>query len=81
MPELHDAYAFSLCDAVDGYLQVKLDDQFHSGWLIQVTPRAISTTLSPDKFQRGHSDALSCLGGVMRVADDDLSYGKRETAK
>ena len=86
LPKLSHAKIFSLCDAKDGFLQVKIDDESSElttfwtpfgkyRWLRM--PFGLSS--SPEEFQRRLSDALTGLEGVMIVADDILIHGKGET--
>ena len=83
LSELCDAKVFSLCDAKDGFLQIKLSETSSDlttfwtpfgkyKWLRM--PFGLSS--SPEEFQRRLSDALSGLKGVTVVADDILIYGK-----
>ena len=83
LSELDDAKVFSLCDAKDGFLQIKLSEKSSDlttfwtpfgkyKWLRM--PFGLSS--SPEEFQRRLSDALSGLQGVTVVADDILIYGK-----
>ena len=79
LSELHGARVFSLCDAQDGFLQVKLSEESSdlttfwtpfgkNKWLRM--PFGLSS--SPKEFQRRLSDALDGLSGVTVVADDIL---------
>jgi hypothetical protein len=88
LSELDGAKVFSLCDAKDGFLQVKLSDQSSDlttfwtpfgkyKWLRM--PFGLSS--SPEEFQRRLSDALNGLQGITVVADDILIYGKGTTYK
>ena len=83
LSELNGAKVFSLCDAKDGFLQIKLSEKSSDlttfwtpfgkyKWLRM--PFGLSS--SPEEFQRRLSDALSGLEGVTVVADDILIYGK-----
>ena len=82
LPELSGAKYFSLCDARDGFLQVKLSAKSSDyttfwgptaryKWLRM--PFGIST--APEEFQRRLTQALHGLTGVKVVADDILIYG------
>ena len=86
LSDLDGAKVFTLCDAKDGFLQVKLSDASSDlttfwtpfgkyKWLRM--PFGLSS--SPEEFQRRLSDALSGLKGVRVVADDILIYGKGAT--
>ena len=86
LSELDGARVFSLCDAKDGFLQIKLSEKSSDlttfwtpfgkyKWLRM--PFGLSS--SPEEFQRRLSDALSGLKGVTVVADDILIYGKGST--
>jgi len=83
LPELDGAKFFSLCDAKDGFLQVKLDNEssdFTTFWTtygkykwLQM-PFGLSSSL--EEIERRLSDAFAGLSGMMIVADDILVYGK-----
>ena len=86
LSKLNGARVFSLCDAKDGFLQVKLSENSSDlttfwtpfgkyKWLRM--PFGLSS--SPEEFQRRLSDALAGLSGVTVVADDILIYGKGKT--
>ena len=72
-----------LCDAKDGFLQVKLDDE-SSDLTTFWTPygkykwlrMAFGLVSSSEESQRRLSEALDGLSGVTVVADDILIYGK-----
>lgn len=83
LSELDGAKVFSLCDAKDGFLQIKLSPDSSDlttfwtpfgkyKWLRM--PFGLSS--SPEEFQRRLSEALEGLEGVTVVADDILIYGK-----
>lgn len=81
--ELADAKVFSLCDAKDGFLQIKLDE-VSSDLTTFWTPygkykwlrMAFGLVSSSEEFQRRLSEALNGLTGITVVADDILIYGK-----
>ncbi|KAL5479357.1 hypothetical protein EMCRGX_G022870 [Ephydatia muelleri] len=86
LPKLKGAKIFSLLDAKDGFLQVKLTDRSSylttfwgpSGrfrWLRM--PFGISSV--PEEFQRRLQGALHGLSGVAVVADDVLVFGVGST--
>eukprot|EP00731_Ephydatia_muelleri_P024692 Em0016g963a len=86
LPKLKGAKIFSLLDAKDGFLQVKLTDRSSylttfwgpSGrfrWLRM--PFGISS--APEEFQRRLQGALHGLSGVAVVADDVLVFGVGST--
>ena len=77
---------FTVLDAKDGYLQVKLDEEsakmttFHTPfgrykWLRM--PFGLSS--AAEQFQRLVYDVIGDLDGVETIADDLLVYGTRET--
>ena len=83
LPQLAEAKMFSLCNAKDGFLQVKLSDKSshlttfwtpYGRYKWKRMPFGIST--APEEFQRRLSSALKGLKGVSVVADDILIYGK-----
>ena len=86
LPQLAEAKMFSLCDAKDGFLQVKVSDKSshlttfwpppYGRYKWKRMPFGIST--APEEFQRRLSSALKKLKGVSVVADDLLIYGKDE---
>ena len=86
LPTLKDANIFSLVDANDGFLQVKLSEQ--SSYLTTFwtpcgkfrwlrMPFGISS--SPDESQRRLQEALEGLEGISTVADDILIVGRGQT--
>ena len=84
--KLKDAKIFSLVDAKDGFLQVKLTNE--SSYLTTFwTPfgkyrwlrMAFGLTSSPEEFQRRLQLALDGLDGIFIVADDILIIGRGET--
>lgn len=88
LPELDKAKIFSLCDAKDGFLQVKLADSTsdlttfwtpYGRYKWNRMPFGIST--APEEFQRRLSNALGGLPGIQVVADDILIYGKGATVE
>ena len=83
LPQLAEAKMFSLCDAKDGFLQVKVSDKSshlttfwtpYGRYKWKRMPFGISTAI--EEFQRRLSSALKGLKGVSVVADDILIYGK-----
>ena len=83
LPQLAEAKVFSLCDAKDGFLQVKLSEKSshlttfwtpYGRYKWKRMPFGIS--IAPEEFQRRLSTALEGLEGVSVVADDILIYGK-----
>ena len=83
LPQLAEAKVFSLCDAKDGFLQVKLSEKSshlttfwtpYGRYKWKRMPFGIST--APEEFQRRLSTSLEGLKGVSVVADDILIYGK-----
>ena len=83
MPILKDAKIFSLVDAKDGFLQVKLTNE--SGYLTTFwnpfgkyrwLRMAFGLTSSPEEFQRRLQLALD---GIFIVADDIFIIGRGET--
>ena len=83
LPQLAEVKMFNLCDATDGFLQVKLSDKSshlttfwtpYGRYKWKRMPFGIST--APEEFQRRISCALKGLKGVPFVADDILIYGK-----
>jgi len=86
LSKLDGARVFSLCDAKDSFLQIKLSKK-SSDLTTFWTPfgkykwlrRPFGLSSSPEEFQRRLSDALSGLGGLTVVADDILIYGKGAT--
>ena len=86
LPKLKGAKIFSLLDAKDGFLQVKLTDRSSylttfwgpSGWFRWLRmPFGISS--APEEFQRRLQGALHGLSGVAVVADDVLVFGVGST--
>lgn len=86
MPNLSKATIFSVCDAKDGFLQVRLDDYssklttFHTPfgryrWLR--LPFGVAS--APEEFQRRTHEILEGLHGVYAIADDILVTGSGET--
>ena len=83
---LTDAKIFSLVDAKDGFLQVKLSEQ--SSYLTTFwTPcgkflwlrMSFGISSSPEEFQRWLQVALDGLEGISTVADDILIVGRGQT--
>lgn len=83
LPQLNAARYFTLCDAKQGFLQVKLADKstdLTTFW----TPKGrykflrmpFGISSAPEEFQRRLADALQGLDGVSVVADDILVYGR-----
>ena len=86
LPKLKDAKIFSLVDAKDCFLQVKLTNE--SSYLTTFwTPlgkyrwlrMTFGLTSSPEEFQRRLQLALDGLDGIFIVADDILIIGRGET--
>lgn len=86
LPQLTNAKIFSLCDAKDGFLQIKLTErssQLTTFWTPygrykwKRMPFGIKS--SPEEFQRRLTNALENLTGVTVVADDILIYGCGDT--
>lgn len=86
LPELHAAKIFSVCDAKDGYLQVRLDEASSDlttfwtpfgryKWLR--LPFGISS--APEEYQRRLHELLEGLPGVEVIADDILVFGCGDT--
>ena len=86
LPQLADAKMFSLCDAKDGFLQVKLSDKsshpttfwtpygrYKWKWM------SFGISTAPEEFQRRLSSTLKGFKGVSVVADDTLLCGKDQT--
>ena len=86
LPELTGAKIFSILDAKDGFLQIRLSE--HSSklttfwgpdgryrWLQM--PFGLSS--APEEFQRRLQGALHGIQGVVVVADDILVFGKGKT--
>ena len=86
LPKLKDAKIFSLVDANDGFLQVKLTNEssyLTTFWTLFGKYRwlrmAFGLTSSPEEFQRRLQLALEGLDGICVVADDILIIGRGET--
>jgi len=86
LPTLKDAKIFSLVDAKDGFLQVKLSEA--SSYLTSFwTPAGkfrwlrmpFGLSSSPEEFQRRLQQALEGLDGISTVADDILIVGRGKT--
>lgn len=86
MPKLTKARVFSVADAKDGFLQVRLDKQ--SSFLTTFyTPFGLYRWLrmpfgiksAPEEFQRRLDENLEGLENVAVIADDILIYGTGET--
>ncbi|RLJ22814.1 hypothetical protein DJ031_00215, partial [bacterium endosymbiont of Escarpia laminata] len=86
LPTLTNAKIFSLVDAKDGFLQVKLTDE--SSYLTTFwTPAGkyrwlrmpFGISSSPEEFQRRLQQALEGLEGISTVADDILIVGRGQT--
>ena len=86
LPELAQAKIFSLCDAKDGFLQIKLSEA-SSDLTCFWTPfgrykwkrMPFGITSAPEEFQHRLSNVLDGLPGVTVVADDILIYGKGDS--
>ena len=87
-PELAKVRVFTICDAKDGFLQIRLDETsskyttFHTPfgryrWLRM--PFGISS--APEEFQRRTIEILEGLNGVYAIADDCLIVGSGETVE
>ena len=86
LSELDRAKVFSLCDAKDGFLQVKLtpvSSDLTTFWTLfgkyKWLRMPFGLSSSPEEFQRRLSETLEGLEGVTVVADDILIYGKGST--
>ena len=86
LSELHGAKVFSLCDAKDGFLQIKLasaSSDLTTFWTpfgrFKWLRMPFGLASSPEEFQRRLSESLEGLEGVTVVADDILIYGKGPT--
>ena len=86
LPELTNAKVFSLLDAKDGFLQVRLSDQssfLTTFWGPTCRFRWLrllfGLSSAPEEFQRRLQAALYGIDGVAVVADDILIYGKGNT--
>ena len=86
LPKLEKAKCFSLVDAKDGFLQVKLSEntkRLTTFW----TPLGrfcwnrmpFGLSSSPEEFQRWLHQALDGLEGIEVIADDILVYGCGDT--
>ena len=83
---LKDAKIFSLVDAKDGFLQVKLSEQssylttfWTPGGKFRWLRMPFGISSSPEEFQRRLQEALEGLEGISTVADDILIVGRGET--
>ena len=85
-PSLSKAKVFTICDAKDGFLQVKLDNEsskyttFHTPfgryrWVR--LPFGIAS--APEEFQRRTLEIIEGLKGVFVIADDCLIVGEGDT--
>ena len=86
LPQLAQAKTFSLLDAKDGFLQVKLSERssyYTTFWGPQARYRWLrmpfGLSSAPEEFQRRLQETLHGLDGVSVVADDALVYGCGET--
>ena len=77
---------FSLLDAKDGFLQVKLSETssflktfWGAGHKYRWLRMPFGISSAPEGFQRRLQDALHGLEGVAVVADDTLVYGTGKT--
>ena len=86
LPTIQGAKVFSLVDAKDGFLQVKLSEE--SSYLTTFwTPHGryrwcrmpFGLSSSPEEFQRRLTEALEGLKGIAVVADDILIVGRGNT--
>ena len=86
LPRLSKAKVFSVVDAKDGFLQIKLDNQ--SSYLTTFyTPFGLYRWLrmpfglksAPEEFQRRLDECLEGLKNVAVIADDILIYGTGNT--
>ena len=82
LPNLKEAKLFSLLDAKDGFLQIKLSERssfLTTFWGPQGRYRWLrlrfGVSSAPEEFQRRLQQALHGLTGVAVVADDILVYG------
>lgn len=83
LPQLNDAHFFSLCDAKNGFLQVKLAESstdLTTFWTpagrYKYLRMPFGISSAPEEFQRRLADTLQGLSGVTVVADDILVFGK-----
>ena len=86
LPTLKDAKIFSLVDAKDGFLQVKLSEQssylttfWTPGGKFRWLRMPFGISSSPEEFQRRLQEALEGPEGISTVADDILIVGRGET--
>ena len=86
LPQLKGARVFSLLDAKDGFLQVKLSESssflttfWGAGRKYRWLRMPFGISSSPEEFQCRLQDALHGLEGVAVVADDTLVYGMGKT--
>jgi hypothetical protein len=82
LTQLKDARCFSLCDAKDGFLQVKLAEDstiLTTFWTpfgkYKYLRMPFGISSAPEEFQRRLASCLHGLNGVTVVADDILIYG------
>ena len=83
LPQLKQAKVFSLLDAKDGFLQVKLSQEssyYTTFWGPKARYRWLrmpfGISSAPEEFQRRLEAALHGLEGVTTVADDVLVFGQ-----
>ena len=86
LPTLKDAKIFSLVDAKDGFLQVKLSERssylttfWTPGGKFRWLRMPFRISSSPEEFQRRLQEALDGLDGISTVADDILIVGRGQT--
>ena len=86
LPTLKDAKIFSLVDAKDGFLQVKLSEQssylttsWTPGGKFRWLRMPFGISSSPEECQRRLQEALERLEGISTVADDILIVGRGQT--
>ena len=86
LPRLKGARVFSLLDAKDGFLQVKLSESssflttfWGAGRKYRWLRMPFGISSAPEEFQRRLQGVLHGLEGVAVVADDTLVFGVGET--
>lgn len=86
LSDLNGAKIFSLCDAKDGFLQIKLSPSstdLTTFWTpfgrYKWNRMPFGLSSSPEEFQRRLTEAIGNISGIAVVADDILIYGKGDT--